>query len=291
MPVVQLEKHMIERSPANEKRTILGPFLKMHGRGCMSYSTLQPEFEYLVDDNMGYIAYFTFKHPCLAPRGRKIVLADPIAAPEDWQTLLRKFLARYPDVIFLQVSRQFACVLDDYGLQVNQLGVETELTLKDFTLNGKGRGKLRQWRNTCRREGILVGESDILRMDLAEVQRISQDWLRRKGGHELRILTRPLVYTHEDDVRYFWATQNEKLVGMAIFDPMYDRNRVIGYYHNFDRIISNVPHGTGAYCVVEAISRFQLEGVSVLSLGLSPLSEINDDLNHSRTLSRIAHLL
>ncbi len=274
-----------------EKWHILSPYLKAYGDGCMSYSTLQPGLEHFVKENTGYIAYATFRHPILARQPVKVVLADPIADKQGYQGILEDFLDENRHSIFVQVTRSFAEVLDGHGLQVNHMGMETSVALTNFSLAGTPRQKLRQWCHKCEREGIRVDEKDISLTRIEDVREVSEGWLKRKGGHELTILTRPLAYEHEEDVRYFWASQDGRLKGISIFDPMYENGRVIGYYHNFDRIAQNAPHGTGVYAVVQAAMKFRDEGIRTLSLGMSPASGIRDDLRHSRMIAGVARLL
>jgi len=88
-------------------------------------------------------------------------------------------------------------------------------------------------------------------------------------------LVRPLRYKNEKDVRYFWAYVGEgddkKLIGLAVFDPIYMNGEITGYYHNIDRIANNAPHGVSVSIVLHAIGIFEQEGVRKISLGMSPL--------------------
>ncbi len=275
----------------DEKRKILDPYLKENGRGCMAFSTLQKGLEYYIDENRGYFAYYPFSHPILTRKGRKLVIANPIAKPEDYERMLKDFIERNPWTIFVQVTSDFAQVLNTYGLQVNQIGIETELDLHDFHLTGNKRSKLRQWKNKCEREGVVVQEKDINDMDLGQITQLCNRWLKSKGWNEHTILTRPFVYKHEDDVRYFWATQNGKMIGMSVFDPMYHKGKIIGYYHNFDRISEKAPHGTSVYLVLTAANQFRTEGINTISLGMSPFCLMDDDLNYNRLTAKIYKFL
>jgi lysylphosphatidylglycerol synthetase-like protein (DUF2156 family) len=275
---------------AKEKWEILGPYLKEHGKGCLAYSTLQ-DLDYFIDENRGYIAYSPFKHPLFSRNGKKYVLADPITDKTDYRNLIESFLSKNPNSVFVQVTRDVAEVLDAFGFEVNQLGIETEIDLNDFSIKGAARSKLRQWQNKCRREGVTVEEQDMAEVDLTEVQNITRKWIKRKGGHEFSMLTRPLVYEHEQDVRYFWARQEGKTIAMSIFDPIYEKRKIVGYYHNFDRIVQKSPNGTGSHCVLEAIRKFKNEGAQFISLGMSPLSRIDDDMNHNAFLAWCARIL
>ena len=279
--------------------------------------------EYFFVEGLGYIAFVSFKHWFWARKSRQIVLADPVCAPEKMLDLLTLFLKKYPNPVFVQSSRRFAEILDNEGFQVNQFGIETELPTVNFDLSGKARAKLRQWRNKCQREGVLVTEcaiNDCANTD--DIKALSNRWLAKKGGGEYSFLVRPLRYQNEKGVRYFWAYQSsqkdsvmpenhpkgggvaecesantfteseaeqhgsqQKLIGLAVFDPIYKDNKVIGYYHNIDRIDDMAPHGTSATIVLHALEVFRKEGVDKISLGMSPLrlqkglgSELNFNL-------------
>jgi len=271
-----------------ERWKVLSPFLKENGIGCMAYSTLQDGLEYFVDANLGYIAYYPLRFPFLTLKTNRIVLADPIAKKEDYERLVEQFLNQRSPAIFLQATTGFAELLVSYGFKVNQIGIETEIELAHFDLKGKQKAALRQWRNKAIREGVEVMEKDISEMDSSVVRGVSDNWLKKRGGHELYLLTRPLVYGHEEDVRYFWAVKNNDLVGMVIFDPMYGYRKIRGYYHNFVRLSDKAPYGTSVLATITAISQFQSEGIERVSLGMSPLCKLEDDkFKRNKNLSRI----
>ena len=258
----------------------LEPYLKQYGQGCLSYSTLQAGMHYYLEKGIGFIAYLPFRHPLLAPMGRKIVLADPICAPEQAEGLLQRFIALHKRVIVLQCTAPIGQVLENLGYEVNHFGQETELPIP-FDLAGKERSKLRQWRNKCEREGVTVEERAISACDRAEIEALSKEWMQEKGGKELILLTRPFVPADEPDVRCFWARQHGKLIGLAIFDPMYAQGKVVGYYHNFDRITADAPNGLSVFIILEAIRRFEQEGVQKVSLGLMPLYVLRKHFRHN----------
>lgn len=248
----------------------LAPYLRQYGRGCLSYSMFQAGMKYFIEPDVGFIAYYSFWHPLLAPFGRKIALANPVCAPEHARNLLEKFITQHKRVIVLQCNAENAAHLQDIGHEVNMVGQECELPMP-FRLIGKHRAKLRQWRNKCDREGVVVEERALSDCDQSEIEALSKAWMQEKGGKELILLTRPFVWADEPDVRCFWARQNGKLIGLAIFDPMYDQGKIVGYYHNFDRITEQAPNGSSAYIILEAMKTLEAEGVKLISLGLMPL--------------------
>jgi len=248
----------------------LSPYLKKYGRGPLSYSVLQPNMEYYIEEGVGFIAYYSYRHFLLAPLGRKIVLADPLCSEEHKEGMLERFITKHKHVILLQCNHKTGEVMDKLGYEVNMFGKECELPMP-YILAGKNRAKIRQWRNKCEREGVVVEERAISGCDQSEIEALSKEWVQDKGGKELILLTRPFMMSDEPEVRCFWARKEGKLIGLAIFDPMYNNGNTVGYYHNFDRISKDAPHGTSAYIILEAMKVFTEENMKVVSLGLMPL--------------------
>lgn len=262
------------------------PYLLAHGGHCLSHSTLQKGMDFFFMEDVGYLSFFIARHPILARTPRRIVISNPVAAPGDHERLARAFLEQEKNPIFVQITRPTGELLGSLGLQVNQMGVETDLPIP-FPLSGNKRGKLRQWRNKALREGVEVFEAPMSAMDLAEVRALSDDWIKRKGGSEIGTLSRPLLFEDEPGVRYFWSRHEGRLAGLAVFDPMYRDGRPYAYYHNMDRLRADAPHGTSPLTVLTALEKFQSEGMETLALGLSPLADIADDLNANRFMAAI----
>ena len=259
------------------------PYLKMYGSNCISYSSLHKELKHFVLDGIGYIAYLPFKHLLLSVRGHRIVIGDPVCDPQHYQQILKAFLDDTKRAIFVHIGVTCGDALTALGVQVNGFGIETELPCRDFEVSGKARAKLRQWRNKCQREGVEVKEKSIDTFESTDVvKELSKAWLDAKGSREQGILSRPFSYTQELDVRNFWAYLNDKLIAMAVFDPIYKNNKVIGYYHNVDRILPSAPNGTGAFMILEAMKKFKEEGIEFVSLGMSPLFMIQSHPKHNK---------
>jgi len=252
----------------------------------MAYTSLEPGFKYFVLEGIGYISFISYKHWLLTRKERQIVLSNPVCAKENYSEIIDRFIEKYPDVIFVQCSRELAEALNNKGYQINQFGIETDISVTNFNLQGKLRSKLRQWRNKCEREGVLVKEIPIAEcQNIEEIESLSRKWLQKKGGGEYSFLVRPLRLENESDVRYFWGFKEGKLIALAVFDPMYLNGKVVGYYHNIDRLDDSAPNGSSAAIVLKAIEIFKAEGIDTVSLGMSPLSlqrGLTSELNYHR---------
>lgn len=194
--------------------------------------------------------------------------------------MLERFIAKYKNVTILQCSRFVAERLSELGYQVNHIGYEAELPLPN-KLTGKHKAKLRQWSNKCQREKVIVEEKAYSECNPVELNNLFKQWLQKKGGKEMAFITRPFMHAEEPGVRYFWARQEGRLIGMAAFDPLYESGQVIGYYHNLDRILPDSPNGTSAYIVLQAMQQFAEEKCRYVSLGFMPFYALHRHFPHN----------
>ena len=277
--------------PGYSSADFLWSQLRAHGRGCLAYTGLNSGLQHFATAD-GYVTYQSFRHRVLARKPINIVLGDPVAAPAALPRLIEDFLHNAPTTVFLQVSEACARVLDTMGLTVNRFGIETDITLPTFDLKGKLKSHLRHWINTARKHGIVVTEQELMSTDMAEVTALSSAWLKRKGGKELALLTRPFAYRAQPDVRFFAARRDGELLAMATFDPLYDNGHVFGYYQDIVRCKSGAPHGTSDLLTVTAIEQFRSEGLQLLATGLSPLSTLDaEPFRASGVITRLLRLM
>jgi lysylphosphatidylglycerol synthetase-like protein (DUF2156 family) len=238
----------------------------------MAYSTLQPELQHFVLDGIGYLACAGLRPSLLPHRAHRLVIGDPVCAPQDAARLLDAFLAEPVPTSFVHVSLETARLLKARGHAVGNMGMETCFSIRPLDFSGGRRARLRQWLHKARREGVEVREVCRSEIDTREMFEVSRQWLARKGGRGLGLLTRPLAATDEPGVRCFFAIQRGRMIGFVTFDPMFDAGRVVGYYTHHIRLLANAPHGTSAHIIVSAAQAFAAEGAELISLGISPLS-------------------
>jgi phosphatidylglycerol lysyltransferase len=271
---------------------LLSPYLKEHGSGCMSYSTLQEDLDYFLVDGVGYIAFFSIKHPLLAPFGRRFVVGDPIVPRAEFKRVVKEFLDAGTKAVFYQISRAFAEALHEgFGIWANELGVEWDLPLQSYSLKGKEKSQIRQWVNKAKREGVEVFEVHLSELNVDEVRAISEDWLKRKGT-ESKIIIRPMSFRDEPDVRHVFARKDGRLIGFTGYDPLYRDGKLVGFYHDHVRTLDDAPHGSTDLMNVYALEKFKEEGLETVTLGLSPLSLPGDhDLGYSRTVKFVFALM
>src|SRR5207253_108214 len=114
-----------------EKWELLSPFLKQHGREALAYATLQEGMEYFVDAD-GYLAYTSVEHPVFARKTKRIVLSDPVCAPDHYARLVGHFLEHSPRAAFAVISEKCAEALRGLGFKVNCVGYEPEISIQSY---------------------------------------------------------------------------------------------------------------------------------------------------------------
>lgn len=250
--------------------------LRQHGTFTLAYSTLQAGMEYFGSD-VGFIAYKMVG-------ATAYVLADPVAASEQHEALIRSFIRLKPDVCFCQVSRATAEILAGLGFKVNEMGTETRIDLKNYK-----RKSLRRALHRANTEGYVIREATAETVGIAEITDVSERWrqTRTYKQSEVCFLTRPIVCEDEIDVRKFFAFDRRgKLVALSFYDPIYRDAEVVGYSTSFKRRVPEAEPFICSAILQFAMNAFRGENRDVLFLGLSPMADIEDEeFRHSFLLS------
>jgi hypothetical protein len=147
-------------SPQPDHATLLS-LIRQHGSNIMAYSKLQPGLEHFYVPNLGCVSYCTMQvGPPFLFKWRPAVLADPLCSLGDREKLTALFLERHPRAFFVQVSRDYALLLQrKFGLRATCMGGETELDVAGgYDLSGSAKHPLRNAAVAAEREGCYVRE-------------------------------------------------------------------------------------------------------------------------------------
>ena len=251
--------------------------VRQHGAFTMAYSTaVQKHLKYFGDRD-GYIAF-----------GRRwgisFALADPVVNSFGKSRLIREFIAEHPNACFCQTSRCTAEILSKLGWFVNEMGVDTRIELPEYDFNGKRKEWMRYGDSWIRKRGYQVVELDIDSDIEILAEGVSEAWkaTRTVKKKEVRFLNRPIEFRHEVDTRKFFLIDPEgRLLAFVFFDPVYRNGEIVGYTSCTKRRHPDTPRHGEAAIMKQAIERFQSEGLEFITLGLSPLAEIEDKEFHS----------
>lgn len=247
-------------------------WLRWHGSQSSSYFSLQTDCRHFFREGRGFVPYVP------VGQGRdaiNLVFTNPVAAPPHRAGLLAEFERQtegHP--LYVGVDPSLAYELSVQGYRTTMMGTEFTVPLAGFQLKGRAMKQLRHASNLHRRQPVTVQEQTSDTLDLEEVQRVSRDWRQGKAvnNRELKVLTRPPVFTDEWGVRKFYAYLNGQLAAFVFFDPYFEQGRLKGYCANILRASPLVqPTGLLDYVILHAMDVFRDEGVAEVSLGIAPL--------------------
>jgi len=275
-----------------DKWKVLGAFTRAHGVEALAYATLQEGMEYFIDDELGYLAFVSITHPVFARKVKRIVLSNPVCAPANWEALIKRFLEQNPRAVFVQVSKDCADVLKKLKFKVNCIGPEPAIPVQ--TYNTKGNWKeldmIKRARNEARREGLVIREEQIEKVDPEKLRAASSQWMGNKilNDREIWVYARRPIFAHEPDVRKFVAYDREgNIVGFVFYDPMYRDGKVYGYAANLARC-DEQKYGRLATAIhMEACDIFRNEGKEVLNLMLAPFVRIEDGFYNDDLMTKL----
>jgi lysylphosphatidylglycerol synthetase-like protein (DUF2156 family) len=243
--------------------------VRRYGDFSLAYSSaVQSKLSYFGDAD-GYIAFGTkMKH--------HFALGDPVADPARHADLIGRFVDSAGDPWFVQVGEPTARVLSGLGYKVNRLGVDTRLNLPEHDFSGKRNETIRYSERWLLKKGFTF-EEDKRTVHLDDIQRLSDNWRgdRIVKRWEMGFLNRHFRDHLGPDMRRFVLHGPDgELIALLDFDPLFRDGKVIGYTTAFKRKhLGASPHaeiGLTKY----AVDRFRQEGISVVTLGLSPMLDI-----------------
>lgn len=252
------------------------------GSHILSYSALSPHSKSFKLDGQGFISYVVSDKSA-------IMIGDPIS--QNNELLIKQFF-RYCqrnsyEPCAVQITKKSAKIFNDLGFEVNKLGIETNILLKDYDENKEGNGSLRRIIRKAENMGIIVEEKSIEEINKEEVKHISDSWLKTKiNKEELGVLLRRLEYKDEPYTRKFFAKKNNQLLGYIFFDPIFKDGNIIGLYSNIERYNGSFPN-LKTFILTQAINSFKKESSNLkyISQGLSPFHKIGwNRFNENPTL-------
>jgi lysylphosphatidylglycerol synthetase-like protein (DUF2156 family) len=243
-----------------------------HGDFSLAYTTaVQKGLKYFGDER-GYIAFDN-------RLGYTFVLGDPVAAPSEREPLIRRFLAAHRRVAFCQISQATALIVQRCKFYLNEMGVDSILTLPGYDFRGQDKKWLRTAEAWTSRRGYITREESTHRVGVEQIQSVSLAWraTRTVKKKEVRFLNRPFSASEEPGTRrFYFFDSNQRLLAFVFFDPLHRDGRLIGYVACSKRRHPDAPAYAEQAILKHAIEVFQREGCEELRLGLSPLAGIDD---------------
>lgn len=256
-------------SAEREQRLAL---VREHGDFSLAYTTaVQSGLKYF-GDHRGYIAYDD-------RLGYTFVLGDPVAAPRNRERLIRQFLSERRRVAFCQISLATAQIVQRCKYYVNEMGIESILSLPKYDFRGQEKKWLRTAEAWTSRRGFTTREEATDCVGVKQIESVSLAWratrpIKRK---EVRFLNRPFVTSEEPGTRRFYHFDvAQRMLAFVFFDPIFRESRLIGYVACSKRRHPDASVYAEQAIMKHALEVFRDEGCEELRLGLSPFAWIED---------------
>lgn len=269
-----IDRFLDDRAAAVPRATLpLAKRLEMlaqHGDFSLAYSTAtQPLLSYFGDEN-GYVAFQTMM-------GRHYALADPVVGDADRAALICRFVEIADSPWFVQIGEATAKVLSGLGYQVSRIGYDTRLPLPAHDFSGKPNETVRYSERWLVKKGFTLAEDTGGLADADEVRRLSDEWRagRIVARREMAFLNRPFPILPGPGMRRFVLLDPDgKLTALLDFDPISKDGKVTGYTTAFKRKLAGATPHAEIGLTKFAVDQFRKEGISAVTLGLSPLADM-----------------
>jgi len=222
-----------------------------------------------------------------------VVMSDPLAHSGYLEKGLSQFLAEAEDanisVIFYEVNQETTLLLHEYGYDFMKFGETAQVSLDEFTTEGKHGKKFRTVVNKLENKGyqFQVLQPPFDKKMLNTLKEISDSWLdgRQEKGFSLgyfdekyiQLAPIALVSDEEDNIQAFVTFLASNGPNEASIDLMrYD--------------LKTAPNGIMDYLFVKLLLHFKEEGVIFFDLGMAPLSNVGTE-KHSFLQEKVAYLI
>lgn len=208
-----------------------------------------------------------------------VAMGDVIGEQKEAEDLIWEFRDRCYEAgarpAFYQVSAASAHLYAGLGLALCKLGEEARVDLRQFCLDGPARRNLRYTKRRAERDGAAFEIVPAERFgEIAdELQAISDEWLKQKKGAEMGFV---LGHFDRDYLRHFDIAVirfESRIVAFANLWAGADRHE---FTIDLMRHRTECPDGTMEYLFVRLILWGKEQGFEWFSLGLAPLSGLEN---------------
>lgn len=218
-----------------------------------------------------------------AVQGRSLLaLGDPIGPETFFPQALQEFLAfcrrQRKGVAFWQAREELLPLYREQGLHAFKIGEDAILDVQSFTLKGNRMANVRSSTRRAEKDGLQViffygkGPNNQVREQMRD---ISQNWLTSKGGDEMGF-SMGHFEDAENHAQFLACAMDgqQNMHAFVSFVPIYGRN---GWALDLLRRKHDATPGTMEFLLVHSLEYLKALNVEVVSLGLAPLHNGNQD--------------
>ena len=261
--------------PDEEEKQRVESLTHSYGTNSISYFSLDDDKTYFFSKSGKSVISYVLEGSVA------VVAGDPIGPESEMQEVMEEFMAfchtQDWTVVFWQVRDNLAEMYRSFGLRLFKIGEDAVINAQNFTLKGGAMANVRSSAKRAEKDGLRIIFQRTRMFNLghiAQMELISQNWLKEKGGSEMGFSMGHFDPCTEKDQIYALAVDlNDKIHAFITFIPIYGRK---GWGLDLMRRAEQCAPGTMELLLARSIEHLKDMGSEMVSLGLAPLSNANN---------------
>jgi phosphatidylglycerol lysyltransferase len=266
--------------PNEEERHIVASHTRMYGKNSISYFALSEEKLYFFTASKKVVISYVLEGTVA------VVAGDPVGPESELAGALQEFkeFCYQQDwtMVFWQVRDDLVDLYRSSGMHLLKIGEDAVINTRTFTLKGGAMANVRSSAKRAEKEGLQVvfyqGQVNSIEQ-VIQMEQISQRWLAQKGGSEMGFSMGQFDAVGDPEQMTALAIDsNGSVHAFVTFVPIYGRK---GWGLDLLRRAERCAPGTMELLLARSIEYLKNCGADMVSLGLAPLSNANnEDVSH-----------
>lgn len=262
--------------PDEEARQTVQRHTRTYGKNSISYFAFSEEKSYFFSSSGKSVISYVLEGQVA------VVAGDPIGPDSEVITAIEEFMAfcREQDwtIVLWQVRDDLAPVYRSLGLHLLKIGEDAVIDTQKFTLKGGAMANVRSSAKRAEKDGVSVifyrGTVQDYEQRM-QMEVISQQWLAQKGGSEMGFSMGHFDLEGDpEQITALAVDTTNRVHAFVSFVPIYGRH---GWGLDLLRRAERCAPGTIELLLARSIEYLKSGGAAMVSLGLAPLSNANND--------------
>ncbi|GHO92456.1 hypothetical protein KSF_025040 [Reticulibacter mediterranei] len=262
--------------PEKEERNRVTHMTHLHGNSSISYFALGTDKSYFLSSSGKAVLSYVLQG------STAVVAGDPIGPESEMAVIMQEFMVYCQQqdwtLVYWQVRAELAETYRKTGLHLLKIGEDAIINTASFTLKGGAMANVRTSAKRAEKEGVHVVfyHGRVTNSEqLAQMEEISRFWLACKGGSEMGFSMGYFDPQGDQEQIYALAVDEHNTVHAFVsFIPIYGRH---GWGLDLMRRAQKPAPGTMELLLARSIEHVKNHGAAMVSLGLAPLSDTNQE--------------
>ena len=262
--------------PDTEERDRVVKLVRKYGKSTISYFALGEEKSYFFSTSGNSVITYVLQG------STAVVAGDPIGPDDELFDVLQQFIKFCSEqdwtIVFWQTRDAVSVLYQQAHFHLLKMGEDAVLNPQNFTLKGNAMANIRSSSKRAEKDGlhVIFYRGQITNSEqLAQMECISSHWLLSKGGAEMGFSMGRFCPHGDPEQLYALAIDpDNKVHAFVSFVPIYGRH---GWGLDLMRRAENCAPGTMELLLARCIEYMKSGGFEMVSLGLAPLSNTNDE--------------